>query len=64
MCAVIGVPSKPLVNPVNVLFDLSTLEYPINSSPISIVPLIGKPYALSTANESEFSEIYDANTVI
>ena len=64
ICIDIGVPSIPRVNPLSVLFDRSTLEYPINSSPINIIPLIGKPYALSTAIAGEFNETYDANTVI
>ena len=54
MCTVIGVPFTPLVKPLIVFVALFTLEYPINSSPINIVPLIGKPNALSTANSLVF----------
>ena len=57
ICTEIGVPSTPRVNPTSVLFARSTPAYPINSSPINIVPLMGNPYALSTANSPEFNEI-------
>ena len=64
MCADTAVPFTPLVKPVKTFNARSTDEYPICSVPILIIPLIGNPCALSTANDLVFNEIYDARIVI
>ena len=58
------VPLTPRVNPLSVLYALSTPLYAISSSPISITPVVGKPNTLSTTIDVLFNVKYDNNKVI